>query len=99
MKNIKEEIENIILKHGNEAYDRGRHITESAGSDIYFRLVKELLTLFQQSIDTAVREERERIIETLEKMMKQSDSRSAELEVSEDGYVSGIEDVLSELKK
>lgn len=50
-------------------------------------------------IAQARQDERNKVLELGEKLKKNSDSRSAEFEVSEDGYVSGIEDLLAQLKE
>jgi hypothetical protein len=87
MKNIKEienEIDDLIIN--NLQYTRGHRVVGIRSTN----LRDELLTLFQQSIDTAGREERERIIKKIKNMKSDYYNEDYNLTISE---------VISELKK
>lgn len=84
----KEKIEKIIEKWGVHTSEGG----------IYWHSHEEphpLKGLVDELVSTIMRE----AVEDIQKLINQSDNRSAMLEVSEDSYVSGLEDALRVLQE
>ena len=47
----------------------------------------------------ALSNQRQELVKQIQELMRYSDSRSGELEISEDGYVSGLEDIINLITK